>query len=254
MAYQKITNSLRAQAKKALEESAAKIENMLISNGLIEKGQKTVNSEKLIAASRLYLREVLSLQAEKESTGTAGKFLDLLERALMWEARGRHMNVADIRCRPAGKADIIIQCAEQGRQVSGLSRIAVEIKTGGGALGAGATLGEAWEAIAQAVETGKWVAWAFDTAAIDFTADDLRKAEGRIAWVFLPLGELLEKLSEYNGGIGTWLKENRSRGTVNWQTVNSSKKVDFLWEVYENSSYDFQHFRDTGELRKVSER
>lgn len=254
MAYQKITESLRKQAKKALEESAAKIERMLAEHGLIEKGMKTVNPENLVSAARLYLNEVLSVQTEKDSTGTAGKFLDLLERALMWEARKQRMNVADVRCRPAGKADIIITCSEQGKRISGLSRIAVEIKTGGGAIGVGATLGEAWEAIAQTVESGKWIAWAFDTSAINFNANDLRKAESKIAWVFLPLGELLEKLAEYNGSVETWLKENKSRGTVNWQVVNSSKKLDFLWEVYENNSYDFQHFRDTGELRKVNER
>lgn len=253
MAYQKITETLRKQAKKALEESSAKIEKMLAENGLIEKGMKTVNPGNLIPAARLYLNEVLSAQAEKDSTGTAGKFLDLLERVLMWQARKQRMNVSDIRCRPAGKADITITCSEQGRQVSGLSRIPVEIKTGGGSIGVGATLSEAWDAIARAVEAGKWIAWAFDTTVIDFSVNDLRKAESRIAWLFFPLGELLEKLAGYNGDIGTWLKENKSRGTVNWQVVNSTKKIDFLWELYEQS-YDFQHFRDTGELRKVNER
>lgn len=244
-----------AAEKRAAEQD--KIVNSLIAAGVISQPKKALDGQEAINAVFAYRNGELKRQAEAGSTATAGKFEDPAQRALMHAERGTKMPVYDAKCRWVGKKDIIVPTADG-------KRLAVEIKTNNGQLATGASPADAWENLLSRVEAGEWIAWAFilpEQEVWGYTPENFAEQDRRVAWIFMRLSTLLDALAEYapDKGVATWLKETTNAKTgntaINWQDFSkSSKKQNFLWDLWENKSYDWQYFRATGKFRLVSER
>lgn len=247
-----VEQALREEIEKRRNEKLNKITQALLEKHVINKPKKTLSGQELKKAILIY-REELAKQTEKGSTGSLGKFMEVLERCLMHSARNTNLDVWDLSCRGASEQDMYVYFKD------GKKRLPVEVKTNSGCLASAPDAEQAWAYVLNAVQAGKWIAWAFQLDKdIFMDCTDPWNVEKNVSWIFLPMDKLIQLLDEYPLGWKTWFKTNESenRGAaVNWQEVGTSqKKIAFLWDLYEQESYDFQHFRDCGELRKVSER
>lgn len=219
----------------------------LVKAGLAQQGQKEIAPSKIREAFRVaYMPELLA-QEGKASTGGAGKFADVANRALMNEARERPMLIADLHCRTASKKDIIVAVDSSDTKTAqlGKSRAAVETKTGAGVLAQGMDEADSWRILAEAVSDNKLIVWyPFGVPGWqDGELDVLDEAPH----FFGTYGQLFDMLEGYGKGLQTWLKVCGS--AVNFQNILSSgKKVAFLEEACEGS-WDWSLFRDWGRIR-----
>ena len=238
-----------AEWEKQAKENAVKgISEKLIAAGLIKAGQKEIAPEKIRDAFAVaYLPELMAQDA-KNSTGGAGKFADVANRALMREARELPMPIADLRCRGCSLKDITVYIDSKDYQTVdrlNRSRVSVEIKTGAGCLAQGADLPESWQALINAVETGRFIVW------YPFSIDDWRAGDIDIIdnapYFFGTYSQLFDLLEGYNGDISTWLKTCGC--AVNFQNLSTSgKKMAFIEGVCEHG-FNWPLFRDWGRIR-----
>lgn len=238
---------LREKARAEKENRAAKIAVDLYEHGIIKHtSQRQISGDAIRMAWENYVSGELSRQAEKGSTGTFGKAADSFNRCKKAEARGLALDIVDIACRPAGQPDITIQCDDDAAGMLEKSRIVVELKSGGGCVANGISIDECWQVLADACEAGKWLVWYFDPSMRGWEKFDENPC------IFLPMDELVYRLEEFKGDMLTWFKVN-GETCINFQSViNSGKKLSWLYHIYDQHSYDWPTFRDTGKLVKIT--
>lgn len=250
MAYTtfEMAKKLKEIAKQEKENRAAIIAVDLYKKGIIKHtSQRQISGETIRKAWENYVGGELMRQAVKGSTGTFGKAADSFNRCRKAWARGLALDIVDIACRPAGQPDITVQCDENAAEMLEKSRIVVELKSGGGCIANGVSIDECWQVLADACEAGKWLAWYFDPSMQGWEKFD------ELPCIFLPMDELTYRLEEFKGDMMTWFKVNGDTA-INFQTVsNSEKKKSWLYHIYDQYSYDWPTFRDTGKLVKVSD-
>ena len=240
--------TLREWEAQARERATVGISEKLVAAGIIKAGQKEVGPEKIRDAFAAACMPELLRQEEKASTGGGGKFADIGNRCLMREARGLSMPIYDLRCRGVSQPDITVFLDgndEKTVEFFGRTRSTAELKTGAGCLAGAGELAASWYALIRAIETGKLIIWypyginGWQDGNID-TIDDM-------PYFFGTYRKLFNLLSEYNGGIGTWLKECGEN--VNFQNIRTSgKKMAYLETVCEQG-FDWPMFRDWGRIR-----
>lgn len=252
-----MAEEFKENSKNWREIRAAAMAGELYEKGILASpSQRTISGEALKDAFTWYGLKKAESSTPKEgkakgNTGWIGQMLDSGNRMHMQYARKLPMDIADICCRPAGTIDITVQCNAQAATLIEKSRQVVEIKSGGGTLVIAPSRDECYNVLADACEKLKWIAWYFVVDAFNPAAPDAWYTMDRLPMLFLPIDHLMYYLKQYNGSVDTWLKFN-GETNLNWQTVNTSaKKLDFLYDLYENESYDWVKFRDTGALVKV---
>ena len=241
--------TLREWEAQARERATVGISEKLAAAGIIKAGQKEVGPEKIRDAFAAACMPELLRQEEKASTGGGGKFADIGNRCLMREARGLAMPIYDLRCRGVSQPDITIFLDgndEKTVEFFGRTRSTAELKTGAGCLAGAGELAASWYALIRAIETNKLIIWypyginGWQEGNID-TIDET-------PYFFGTYRKLFNLLSEYNGGIGTWLKECGEN--VNFQNIRTSgKKMAYLETVCEQG-FDWPLFRDWGRIRE----
>lgn len=240
--------TLREWEAQARERATVGISEKLIAAGLIKAGQKEIAPEKIRDAFAAACMPELLRQEEKASTGGGGKFADIGNRCLMREARGLAMPIYDLRCRGVSQPDITIFIDgndEKTVEFFGRTRSTAELKTGAGCLAGAGELAASWYALIRAIETNKLIIWypyginGWQEGNID-TIDET-------PYFFGTYRKLFNLLSEYNGGIETWLKACGEN--VNFQNIRTSgKKMAYLETVCEQG-FDWPLFRDWGRIR-----
>lgn len=248
---QETLKTIKQLAREQRENRATKIAEKLYNDGIIDKlSQRSISGECLPLAWKHYVTTALKEQAEKNSTGTVGKAFDSFDRLMKAYNRESSIDIVDIACRPAGLPDITVQADDTAVTILGKTRIQVEGKTGGGCLVTGSSVDECWTVLAEKCEVKKWIAWRFDVRNVDVFARDAWYTLDDIPCIFLPLDELVTYLADYNGKLETWFKLN-GETAINFQTVTSSqKKLNWLYKIYSEHSYDWPVFRDYGKLVK----
>lgn len=240
--------TLREWEAQARERATVGISEKLMAAGIIKAGQKEVGPEKIRDAFAAACMPELLRQEEKASTGGGGKFADIANRCLMREARELAMPIYDLRCRGVSQPDITVfvdSNDEKTVEFFGRTRSTAELKTGAGCLAGAGELAASWYALIRAIETNKLIIWypygiqGWQNGNIDCIDE--------MPYFFGTYRKLFNLLSEYNGGIGTWLKACGEN--VNFQNVTTSgKKMAYLETVCENG-FDWPMFRDWGRIR-----
>lgn len=240
--------TLREWEAQARERATVGISEKLVAAGIIKAGQKEVGPEKIRDAFAAACMPELLRQEEKASTGGAGKFVDVANRALMKEARELPMPIVDLRCRGCSLKDINVYIDSKDYQtVERLkrSRVSVEIKTGAGCLAQGVDLPESWQALINAVETDRFIVW-YPFSVNGWEAGDIDITDNA-PYFFGTYSQLFDLLEGYNGSIDTWVKTCGC--AVNFQNVTTSgKKMAFLESVCEHG-FNWPLFRDWGRIR-----
>lgn len=236
-------NSFRAKAAEHEAKKAEQIALKLTDAGILENpAQRSITSEaKIRQIMRQYQKE-LEAEMLKKSTGYKGKFADVANRVLMAMNNGRAVPLHWFACRTAGKVDIYVTGADG-------KRYAVEIKTGAGELARADTLEEAYAGLADACDAEKLIVWYPFIDEFNALAEDALDEFDSMFHIFLPVGELMDLLKEYNGNIDTWLREP-NENTVNFQNLKSERKRKFLRKLASQHSYDWPTFRDFGKVVK----
>ena len=240
--------TLREWEAQARERATVGISEKLVAAGIIKAGQKEVGPEKIRDAFAAACMPELLRQEEKASTGGGGKFADIGNRCLMREARALSMPIYDLRCRGVSQPDITIFVDgndEKTVEFFGRTRSTAELKTGAGCLAGAGELAASWYALIRAIETNKLIIWypyginGWQEGNID-TIDET-------PFFFGTYRKLFNLLSEYNGGIGTWLKECGEN--VNFQNIRTSGKKMAYLETVCQQGFDWPLFRDWGRIR-----
>ena len=240
--------TLREREAQARERATIGISEKLIAAGIIKAGQKEVGPEKIRDAFAAACMPELLRQEEKASTGGGGKFADIGNRCLMREARGLAMPIYDLRCRGVSQPDITVFVDgndEKTVEFFGRTRSTAELKTGAGCLAGAGELAASWYALIRAIETNKLIIWY--PYGINGWQDGNIDTIDETPYFFGTYRKLFNLLSEYNGDIGTWLKECGEN--VNFQNIRTSgKKMAYLETVCEQG-FDWPLFRDWGRIR-----
>ena len=240
--------TLREWEAQARERATVGISEKLVAAGLIKAGQKEVCPEKIRDAFAAACMPELLRQEEKASTGGGGKFADIGNRCLMREARGLSMPIYDLRCRGVSQPDITVFLDgndEKTVEFFGRTRSTAELKTGAGCLAGAGELAASWYALIRAIETNKLIIW-YPYGIQGWQAGNIDTID-ETPYFFGTYRKLFNLLSEYNGGIGTWLKECGEN--VNFQNIRTSgKKMVYLETVCEQG-FDWPLFRDWGRIR-----
>lgn len=240
--------TLREWEAQARERATVGISEKLVTAGIIKAGQKEIAPEKIRDAFAAACMPELLRQEEKASTGGGGKFADIGNRCLMREARELAMPIYDLRCRGVSQPDITVFADtndEKTVEFFGRTRSTAELKTGAGCLAGAGELAASWYSLIRAIETNRLIIWypyginGWQEGNID-TIDET-------PYFFGTYRGLFNLLSQYNGGIGTWLKACGEN--VNFQNVRTSgKKMAYLETVCEQG-FDWPMFRDWGRIR-----
>lgn len=248
---EKTCKSLQRLAQESHKASRSKIAESLLLDGCIKTiQQKNVSTGKEWHAAMNYLNRYLLKCLEKNSTGAKGQMFEVCSHAYAAEQRGTPWAVADVRCRAAGRTDMILPC-KNGK------RLYIEIKEGEGCLTVGETAEEALNTLLTFGESKRWIAWLFDPRNFALSPNcDYKRIFVEQPVIFLPVGELLDLLEEVHPkGLATWLRcvTNEERGgSANFQrAISSNKKMDILYSLYDEYSYDYQKFIATGELVRL---
>lgn len=240
--------TLREWEAQARERATVGISEKLVAAGIIKAGQKEVGPEKIRDAFAAACMPELLRQEEKASTGGGGKFADIGNRCLMREARGLAMPIYDLRCRGVSQPDITVFLDgndEKTVEFFGRTRSTAELKTGAGCLAGAGELAASWYALIRAIETGKLIIW-YPYGINDWQAGNIDCIDD-MPYFFGTYRKLFNLLSEYNGGIATWLKTCGEN--VNFQNVRTSgKKMAYLENVCQQG-FDWPLFRDWGRIR-----
>ena len=240
--------TLREWEAQARERATVGISEKLVTAGIIKAGQKEIAPEKIRDAFAAACMPELLRQEEKASTGGGGKFVDIANRCLMREARELAMPIYDLRCRGVSQPDITVFVDgndEKTVEFFGRTRSTAELKTGAGCLAGAGELAASWYALIRAIETNKLIIWY--PYGINGWQDGNIDTIDETPYFFGTYRKLFNLLSEYNGGIGTWLKACGEN--VNFQNVRTSgKKMAYLETVCEQG-FDWPMFRDWGRIR-----
>lgn len=249
-----ISSQWRAQLAQCEAEAEARayegIINVLVKAGLAKQGQQELAPSKLEQALQAVVLPELIRQDGLKSTGSAGKYNDIAQRMVYHIDRDTPMRIVDLRCRPLSMADITVPVDEKDSKTAvllgGKARIAVEQKTGAGALAQTEDELVSWRLLAKACDEGKFICW-FPFSIPNWQSGKLEDLDS-IPYFFGTYEMLFAALYEYREDIRTWLKVCGT--AVNFQNITSSgKKMAFLEGVCENG-WNWPMFRDWGRIRE----
>lgn len=186
----------------------------LFYKGLISSIEQTyMYTEEAKREALNWYAEQMAKEAEKGSTGSAGKLFEVTTR-LEWSImHGTRYAINDVKCRPCGLADMRVK-------IDG-ANVEVECKTGTGSLVYGADFAECVANLNALIKRNPLMVWKWD--------------EGDP--IVMRVKELLEALQEYNGGIDTWLvfddgaKRKDGQHAIRLQNYSSKKKMAHLERI-----------------------
>ena len=179
-----------------------------------------------------WYREQMEVEAAKGSTGWRGKWFEVKTRIEWSIARNTRYCINDVKCRPSGLADMRVK-------IDG-ANVAVEVKTGTGALVYGADEAECVANLRKLVEQNPLMVWVWD--------DEETPMVMRVR-------DLLEGLEAYKGDIMTWLvfdngaKRKDGQHSIRFQNYQSRKKLNHLATMAFNS-YDWQTIMETASFEE----
>lgn len=164
---------------------------------------RTNNAVLIRWALDMYMDE-LERQDEKRSTGSYGKLAEVYDRVEYALGHGQRIYLHDIRCRPQGMDDHVI------------NHVRIERKT-------------------------SFAQWEYGTSYDECMEKLLKKADKGIVWkwepfkderyILMPLSELLDILASYNPkkGLKVWFGFVAAKGQLQVQpVVNSEKRRKFI--------------------------
>lgn len=179
-----------------------------------------------------WYREQMEAEAAKGSTGWRGKWFEVKTRIDWSIARNTRYCINDVKCRPSGLADM-------RAKIDG-ANVAVEVKTGTGALVYGADEAECVANLRKLWEQNPLMVWVWDD-------ED--------APMVMRVRDLLEGLEAYKGDIMTWLvfdngaKRKDGQHSIRFQNYQSRKKLNHLAAMAFNS-YDWQTILETASFEE----
>lgn len=179
-----------------------------------------------------WYREQMEAEAVKGSTGWRGKWFEVKTRIEWSIARNTRYCINDVKCRPSGLADMRVK-------IDG-ANVAVEVKTGTGALVYGADEAECVANLRKLVDQNPLMVWVWDDEETPMV---------------LRVRDLLEGLEAYKGDIMTWLvfdngaKRKDGQHSIRFQNYQSRKKLNHLATMAFNS-YDWQTILETASFEE----
>lgn len=180
----------------------------------------------------VWYREQMEAEAAKGSTGWRGKWFEVKTRIEWSIARNTRYCINDVKCRPSGLSDMRVK-------IDG-ANVAVEVKTGTGALVYGASKAECVENLRRLVNQNPLMVWLWD--------DEETPMVMRVR-------DLLEGLQEYKGDILTWLvfdngeKRKDGQHSIRFQNYQSRRKLNHLASMA-FESYDWQTIMETASFEE----
>lgn len=179
-----------------------------------------------------WYREQMEAEAAKGSTGWRGKWFEVKTRIDWSIARNTRYCINDVKCRPSGLADMRVK-------IDG-ANIAVEVKTGTGALVYGADFTECIANLNKLIKQNPLMVWVW---------------EDEETPMVMRVRDLLEGLEGYNGKVDTWLvfdngaKRKDGQHSIRFQNYQSRKKLNHLATMAFNS-YDWQTILETASFEE----
>ena len=179
-----------------------------------------------------WYREQMEVEAAKGSTGWRGKWFEVKTRIEWSILRGTRYCINDVKCRPSGLADMRVK-------IDG-ANVAVEVKTGTGALVYGADEAECVANLRKLVDQNPLMVWVWD--------DEETPMVMRVR-------DLLEGLEAYKGDVMTWLvfdngaKRKDGQHSIRFQNYQSRKKLNHL-ATMAFDSYDWQTIMETASFEE----
>lgn len=205
----------------------------LLNKGLIAAiNQTCIYTPEAKREALAWYREQMEAEAAKGSTGWRGKWFEVKTRIDWSIARNTRYCINDVKCRPSGLADMRVK-------IDG-ANVAVEVKTGTGALVYGADEAECVANLRKLWEQNPLMVWVWDD-------ED--------APMVMRVRDLLEGLEAYKGDIMTWLvfdngaKRKDGQHSIRFQNYQSRKKLNHLATMAFNS-YDWQTILETASFEE----
>lgn len=205
----------------------------LLNKGLIAAiNQTCIYTPEAKREALAWYREQMEAEAAKGSTGWRGKWFEVKTRIDWSIARNTRYCINDVKCRPSGLADMRVK-------IDG-ANVAVEVKTGTGALVYGADEAECVANLRKLWEQNPLMVWVWDD-------ED--------APMVMRVRDLLEGLEAYKGDILTWLvfdngaKRKDGQHSIRFQNYQSRKKLNHLAAMAFNS-YDWQTILETASFEE----
>lgn len=205
----------------------------LLNKGLIAAiNQTCIYTTEAKREALAWYREQMEAEAAKGSTGWRGKWFEVKTRIDWSIARNTRYCINDVKCRPSGLADMRVK-------IDG-ANVAVEVKTGTGALVYGADEAECVANLRKLWEQNPLMVWVWDD-------ED--------APMVMRVRDLLEGLEAYKGDIMTWLvfdngaKRKDGQHSIRFQNYQSRKKLNHLAAMAFNS-YDWQTILETASFEE----
>ena len=205
----------------------------LLNKGLIAAiNQTCIYTPEAKREALAWYREQMEAEAAKGSTGWRGKWFEVKTRIDWSIARNTRYCINDVKCRPSGLADMRVK-------IDG-ANVAVEVKTGTGALVYGADEAECVANLRKLWEQNPLMVWVWDD-------ED--------APMVMRVRDLLEGLEAYKGDIMTWLvfdngaKRKDGQHSIRFQNYQSRKKLNHLAAMAFNS-YDWQTILETASFEE----
>lgn len=206
----------------------------LYNKGLIKTIEQTyLYTEEAKREALAWYAEQMAKEAEKGSTGWRGKLFEVKTRIEWSIVHGTRYLINDVKCRPSGLSDMTVK-------IDG-ANVAVELKTGTGALVNGPDFATCIADLNKMVKQNPLMVWVWDD-------ED--------APMVMRVRDLLEGLEEYNGGIDTWLNfdngANRKDGqhAIRFQNYTSKKKMNHLAMLQFDRSMDWQTIVETASFEE----
>ena len=205
----------------------------LLNKGLIASINQTyIYTTEAKREALAWYREQMEAEAAKGSTGWRGKWFEVKTRIDWSILRNTRYCINDVKCRPSGLADMRVK-------IDG-SNVAVEVKTGTGALVYGADEAECVANLRKLIDQNPLMVWVW---------------EDEETPMVMRVRDLLEGLEAYKGDILTWLvfdngaKRKDGQHSIRFQNYQSRKKLNHLAAMAFNS-YDWQTIMETASFEE----
>lgn len=200
----------------------------LYNKGLISTPEQAyLYTEEAKREALAWYAEQMAVEAEKGSTGWRGKLFEVKTRIEWSIIHGTRYAISDVKCRHSGLTDMRVK-------IDG-ANVAIELKTGTGAITNGADFAECILNLKQMKKQNPLFVWLWD-----------EEDEPLV----MRFNDLMKALESYNGGIDTWLlfddgaKRKDGQHAIRFQNYTSKKKMEHLGQIA-FESYDWQTIMET---------